>query len=569
MGALEDLKEDFLDDRDEEYFVLFNEDVVYDYSDLVNISEKEVPKTLTSDVVKMLEISYRLCKNKLLVMLDKSTYLSFGDNDSYTEGTYVKVATKYFDDNSMSTVTKVDLVQGLTIHEACHILYTDFDMWKEAIGKKMSMMFKNIFNIVEDEMIERRLSDDFPGYSKYLAPVKYFYFEVFYHETYKAPKGNLDELFSQFFNLVRYPTNLEEALCDKHEVHLLNIKKALTPYPTNTEESLKASETIYDIIKEFITEDDTIKSEELSEELSSTVSEISKHGSELDDSCKSSSVSKMEEEDSERHEEVENISIFDCRKDIRRYGALRVNTSHLSANLSRVLRWELDNKRGVIRRQKRGNLDGGLLAEAVQGTPNVYSKKYNSFYTAVDIILLVDLSGSMAGKKIDVARELTVMINEAIDRVPNMNLYIYGHTADRGSEASTDITVFREGNIVNKEAMGGMEDDSNNRDGDAILYCAKRVRRLTENKILYLVISDGAPSAYGYYDGITDTKNKVIQVEKMGMEVVHVAIESSVPSKSMFKNYVTYSDLSTTVKDMSNLVKKLIPKLSTNVKTIR
>ncbi|MFM7388254.1 MAG: hypothetical protein ACKO5L_08855, partial [Bacteroidota bacterium] len=46
----------------------------------------------------------------------------------------------------------------------------------------------------------------------------------------------------------------------------------------------------------------------------------------------------------------------------------------------------------------------------------------------------------MCGSKINKAREAAVFINEVFKRLPNVELFIYGHTADQ-RYMSTDIRV--------------------------------------------------------------------------------------------------------------------------------
>ena len=72
-------------------------------------------------------------------------------NDSYTDGRNVCVSTKVFDEPEYSVGEKLDVFLGITVHEGCHVLYTDFN---EIRPIKIPAIHE-IFNILEDERIER------------------------------------------------------------------------------------------------------------------------------------------------------------------------------------------------------------------------------------------------------------------------------------------------------------------------------------------------------------------------------------------------------------------------------
>jgi nitric oxide reductase activation protein len=145
-------------------------------------------------------------------------------------------------------------------------------------------------------------------------------------------------------------------------------------------------------------------------------------------------------------------------------------------------------------------------------------------------------------------------------------LYIYGHTADSSGVdyGETAIRIYKEDTkSFNKYALGSVKARGNNRDGHAILACAKKIRSMNEDPGLIFVISDGAPYAIDY-DGqqaIDDTRKKVNMSENLGFQVIQIAIEEYVPSEEMFNSYIKLTDMKTFPNDLIAFASKKIDKL--------
>lgn len=217
----------------------------------------------------------------------------------------------------------------------------------------------------------------------------------------------------------------------------------------------------------------------------------------------------------------------------------------------------------AMKSMRSGRLDTNKIAEAVQRVPTVY-ERYGTVKTdKICVTVLIDESGSMSGSKIDKARDAAIFINEVFKKLPNVQLYIYGHTADQRSN-STDIRIYREpGYATDLYALGSVNARSNNRDGDAILATAKRVRKLTKDQGLMFVLSDGQPSAYDYggKSAIMDTRKKVSMAQNLGFQVIQIAIEESVPSSEMFDYFIKMTNIKNLPKDMISYMSKKVDKL--------
>jgi len=223
-----------------------------------------------------------------------------------------------------------------------------------------------------------------------------------------------------------------------------------------------------------------------------------------------------------------------------------------------------------MKAMRSGRLDTNKIAEAVQKVPTIYERYGQVKTDKVCIGVLIDESGSMSGgRKIQKAQEAAIFINEVFKNMREVQMFIYGHTADQyeselGGRVDTAIRVYREpGFAMDPYALGSVRSRCNNRDGDAILATARRIRKQTPDAGILFVISDGAPSANGY-DGraaINDTKEKVTQAENLGFQVIQIAIESHVPSAQMFNHFVKMTDIKNLPKELVSYVSRKVDKL--------
>lgn len=219
-----------------------------------------------------------------------------------------------------------------------------------------------------------------------------------------------------------------------------------------------------------------------------------------------------------------------------------------------------------LKGMKTGRLDPGKLSQVSVGNPNVYLQQKEIKSSKVAVCVLVDESGSMGSmyrEKITAARRTAVLLNEALGTLPNVDLFVYGHTEERtGSGASIEIRTYREHSVRNRHAIGGMEARSCNADGYAILEVARRVRRQTQEKVLFFIISDGAPASrlYSGNSGVAHTRDAVKAVTAQGFFPVQIAIDPCCDPATMFSNYVKFTNMSELPRFLSAVVKKAVLK---------
>ena len=210
-----------------------------------------------------------------------------------------------------------------------------------------------------------------------------------------------------------------------------------------------------------------------------------------------------------------------------------------------------------------GMLDTGKLAEAFQGVQTVYQREGRVRSDRMAVCVLIDESGSMYGEKIRAARDLAVLLNEAIATVPAIDLYVYGHTfGDRCRDSYceghkvAELQVYREKGYSPKKALGGVDARSGNLDSVAIREAATRMRQFSScQRNMMFVITDGAPNER--YEQLRDT---VKELERKGMDIVAVCIEPSYDPSMLYTHHVTLTDMSRLAIDLGKMIKKAIMK---------
>jgi nitric oxide reductase activation protein len=213
-------------------------------------------------------------------------------------------------------------------------------------------------------------------------------------------------------------------------------------------------------------------------------------------------------------------------------------------------------------------LDTNKLAEAYQGVPQVYTRMGHVRTNNTAVCILIDESGSMSSGfagtcRCRIARKAGILFNEAFGSVPGVDLFIYGHSADKIESGTTELRIYREPGmkIDQYKALSDVSARFENRDGDAILSAAKRVRKFTQSSCTMFVISDGSPCAIDYWgdNAILDTRKKIVKVQTtLNMNIIGICIDAEVPGDQLYDTHVDLLNLSTLPKVLGQMIKKTI-----------
>ena len=605
------LKEDFLD-RDQTTFVKIRRTGRLGW-------ESSIPEgTPYSDYIlapasdeELIRNSYRLAEDMIKVMdTPFKVRVRISPDSSRTDGKTVWVATEVFDDADLPIGNRIDTFLGLTIHEGCHLLYTDFSSYKGLTNR----IVKFLENILEDERIERVLGQQKPGLANFLKASKYYYFDRYVQKLSQDPERLATDTFSRLMNciisLVRYPKTVNEADLAEFADTLMKVRPLLTPYPESTLQCIEVAEKIYEIIKDHLTEEEKDRQKQPQPGQGEPSEGQDPSDGQPQDSGESGSTSqsgqgqkKMTSRQIAKKVEQDMNDVFDSIKEALKSLTGDPSKSSITAEsqsetvkanrnlvgkicegraergtqsgtvvmkampvmdkyndslarvrryipaISKSLKCSSMEYRLIHRGMRSGMLDTGKIAEAFQGVPTVYMREGQVKSERIAVCILIDESGSMYGEGETAARDTAVLLNEAIGTLQNVDLYIYGHSTDGG----TALYVYREKSYRPKYALGGTDSRWGNNDGTAIREAAARVRRHTQENVLFFMISDGAPN-----ESVEQVRQAVLDVEKQGFAIVAVSIEPTYDPSLMYHRNVNLTDMSTLAVDLGKMVKKAI-----------
>lgn len=602
-AEIEDLMRDWFD-RDGETFIRISDKDRVGWEDTLDAGADYSTYILESPTQEdLIRRGYTLASEMLTAMnLPRKVRLRISrTGDSATDLKTVTVCTEYFDDKTLTVGAKLDIFMGLTIHEGCHVLYTtptkpeDFGVNKRIIH--------TLWNIIEDERIEEKLGETKPGFARFLEKSRYYYFDQYYLDAGMidevAEKTDAEQLLNLILRIIRYPVYLKEEDFERFGFYLKKIKEILLPFPDSTKAALDAAKRIYEVIRDFYRDKETADSKEASYGEGDTDAEgmgSSCGDEELDRKIASDAsemlegLSKLTGSETADSKEAKTLSDDDMATMVKDKGGLlgeiceglvelgsgtdtyftpapsdasRYEKSHQRVRryvpaISKIIRGHCREYKLIHRSMRSGVLDTNKLAEAIQGVSTVYIREGEVKSDRVAVCVLIDESGSMSGERIEAARDTAVLLNEAVGSIPQVELFIYGHTGDIRTSRSTELHVYREKGYSPKYALGSVRACCENRDGIAIYEVAQRVRKQTQLPVLFFILSDGAPCAGSYHgeSAMNHVREMVNKVEAMQFNVVQVCINHSYPPERMFKHFVILEDLSTLAISLGRVIKK-------------
>lgn len=602
-AEIEDLMRDWFD-RDGETFIRISDKDRVGWEDTLDAGADYSTYILESPTQEdLIRRGYTLASEMLTAMnLPRKVRLRISrTGDSTTDLKTVTVCTEYFDDKTLTVGAKLDIFMGLTIHEGCHVLYTtptkpeDFGVNKRIIH--------TLWNIIEDERIEEKLGETKPGFARFLEKSRYYYFDQYYLDAGMidevAEKTDAEQLLNLILRIIRYPVYLKEEDFERFGFYLKKIKEILLPFPDSTKAALDAAKRIYEVIRDFYRDKETADSKEASYGEGDTDAEgmgSSCGDEELDRKIASDAsemlegLSKLTGSETADSKEAKTLGDDDMATTVKDKGGLlgeiceglvelgsgtdtyftpapsdasRYEKSHQRVRryvpaISKIIRGHCREYKLIHRSMRSGVLDTNKLAEAIQGVSTVYIREGEVKSDRVAVCVLIDESGSMSGERIEAARDTAVLLNEAVGSIPQVELFIYGHTGDIRTSRSTELHVYREKGYSPKYALGSVRACCENRDGIAIYEVAQRVRKQTQLPVLFFILSDGAPCAGSYHgeSAMNHVREMVNKVEAMQFNVVQVCINHSYPPERMFKHFVILEDLSTLAISLGRVIKK-------------
>ena len=494
----------------------------------------------------------------------------------------VVIPTDMLKDSSIST----DVFLGAALQNMAHANYrSGEEIAHDARQSKSLNLQKTVYGILNSERLNNLMAEDTPGYLKFVQKFKT-------HKYKDRPVINPEDKFQKalelFDRIIRYPENITEEELEEFKEPLEFIKKNIEKaggIPTDQKECVKLSKKIAKVLEKYVeeepNEDDKGDGDDDNED-----GDKSGDGGSYEGGSSASAKSDKEKVDEERKELMKKLidsmkedknadkdTFQSFMEDIKeeeestgkidrkvqfivetdyapQYDESARAVDHTKASvIANLLKRKNRDYQFSLKSMRSGRLDTDKLAEAKQGVQTIYERMGEVKTNKLCVTVLVDESGSMHGSKADKAREAAIFLKEALESVPDVELFVYGHSADMSrynGTGSTQIFVYKEpGTITPPKSMGKISGRYENRDGVAIVATAKRVRQRTQNQGVFIVISDGCPSAtnYGGSTAEAHVKKSAIEVEKMGFQVIQVTI-GGYRSRNMFKNVIDMDDVS-------------------------
>ena len=175
------------------------------------------------------------------------------------------------------------------------------------------------------------------------------------------------------------------------------------------------------------------------------------------------------------------------------------------------------------------------------------------------VMILVDNSGSMEGKRMDSAREAAVLLTEALERlhIPN---FVAGHSC----ESALIFRIFKnfDDSKYAKYSINRMFPGGDNRDGLALEVAGTYLKEREERQKLLIIISDGQPNSHGYSGELArkDIRSIVKQYQRDGIKTLAFAIGDDKPQiKSIYgESFIDISDYDKFPKTLSKMIEKEI-----------
>lgn len=552
-----------------------------------------VGKEEDAQLSKLIEKAYSSVKDMITIMdfpfpikvnLNESSDESSSYSDYFSEEKRdnserrIAVPSKIFD-STEDNETKINAFCGFGLHEAAHLRYTYLRVYLNFLsfisGKYTSEegeIIKIFINLLEDNRVEDLLLTERPGFQDFIDCAKSYNSKTLEGRLNMMRERKLILFFKTLIGILRFPGLIEEEILEEYSEVYKEVQEKITPYPENLKDICSVSESIFKIIKEKKLSDiDPAELKKILFLINDTESITSiMYGVDLDSgrkidkskvsrllSSKDSLTMKILEGTVERGDS-DKVFFEKPKGDRNSYLCDVRAVQKYVPRLKKILTGTDKNYDFNIQGCRSGILDTTKLAEAYQGVPQVYLRQGHVRTNKSTICVLIDESGSMGGKKEILARQAAILLNETFGKSLGVDLYIYGHTADIGSIGYINLSVYREGSHYNpKFSLSKSCAKSQNRDGDAILEVAKRVRKFTKEDCIMFVISDGSPCASGYggISAIKDTAAKVKEAEKLGFGIIQISIDAVYGVEDMFDTYI---DIGYNLEEMPKLLNEIV-----------
>lgn len=491
-----------------------------------------------------------------------------------------------------------DIVSMFTMHEASHAKYT------KALAKDLETnpiepvaVASMVMNVMEDERIERLTMREYPGFAEYFPKG----LDYMWKNGAKPPEAYGPDLTSKLnamIGFVRWPQHFDDAkwnpekawwrawFADYNEErvdHRTAIERALAHLRMPTPEEQSGGKSKPDPKSENGEQgeagaelDKIAEDEEEMRKAGQAISDmirkfLKEHGDKLKEFCTHRDHDgKNESLDSNTAEHVKQLveEQIENQKPPITMDGLRapkmIITKPKETNESKRY-WKGDRDPLVtkyrnaivlrpakplqnIKLQKSGRIDPENLWRWATDDWRVFAKKEIAERPAARIYLLIDMSGSMNGHKLESAQQIARLFLMALNSVDGVHTKVFGHTGDLDSSSSSEVyRLWEKGDPMSRLGLILSKQHGDNYDGYAISWVAEQLAKDSqpnEQKIL-IVLSDGYPAGEGYGGHeAQDHIRKVVDVNRRrDLRILQIAIDQvmrEADQKRMFNEFIPF-----------------------------
>ena len=523
--------------------------------------------------------------------------------DSMTDGKTVYITANIKEDS-------IDQIVGLALHEASHVLLTDFGFLNQERGKLLEVKYKipqedidNVFtliNFVEDKRIDNFIYSTAPGYQFYYEEL---YKTSFYNEI--VDKNLLSDNFiiptwdAYFFRIINiFNRNSDhDKLPGLQEVRdLLTFKRINTL--TSTQASVEVAVEIYNIIKEFLVEEDDEDYPERHEysNQENKIKEQVEHQKAFINSVyrKKRIPTKVKNQVNKLINTKTKIKNYEIEKGssipliithqwedyfkspVNRHEEIVAKGLSNGKKLLSKLKVRNSTKKDIFENQKKGKLDPRKIYKATFDE-NLFYKIEKEDFKNTFLHISLDLSGSMYGAKLTQTIQTAISIAYAACHLKNFDVEI----SLRGTSSSNTkrhkeyplLAYFfdsRKDSVKKLNQLKYLTVVGMTPEGICLDEVGKRLPPVSHyNEVYLLNISDGLPnigeSAYNFTTAVDHTKKvvKKIRANKVGVlsYYIHDTWDKTNKSKETFTEmygkdakFIDVNNTSMIAKTINNLL---------------
>lgn len=545
---------------------------------------------------------------------DKNPKLSihFGSESNFNLITFeIKIGCEILFHQHIPRQTRVDIIVGIVYHEFYHRKYTMQSVQELFLESNSdtttiikyygyiesfikcevltSKLLTDIINILEDRRIEQLGHIDFPGYVFNFNEIRNYGLHIMAGTEFKyIDKHNLPFLF--LVRKVLLPESLPMFFDELKSLDLKDPEKSeinktiqeIENYISENDGVLSLSfkdiffhsKEIYQILSRIMNPDKQSNYNNLVTEFDAEELYVSKDTKQrllgiVGEIAKEEEVveGKFEEIKDSENASYQSLTIFD--------GKVEQNLVELQK--AKVLSKPIFQQLGFLNSKFSRNIENFELSEGDLDETELHSINYNSNIFenvesvpqySLDFGILLDESGSMQNLITD-ARIATLALALSLEKIKNINLFVYGHTsnedlAEKGASCNS-IHLYKYINSLENfkdvKRILSAKARANNVDGYAIQKIGEIMNKSKSREKVLIVVSDGMPNGINYTgkEAIAHTKGEIEKLEAQGFYVIQICMANIKSSGEMFTNYIPFENNSSF---FNNLKKVLMKKLN-------